>query len=396
MSAAAHPLRERAVAILADLVGFPSVSLRPNGDIVSHIETYLGGHGISCQRDAHEDGERFNLLARIGPKADGGVLLSGHLDVVPADAAGWREDPFRLRREGGCLYGRGAVDMKGFLAMALAMAPEFQARADDLTEPLYLAFTFDEEIGCFGAERMPAFLEAAGATPRIAIVGEPTGMTPINGHKGGMELVTHVRGAAGHASKPAQGVNAILAAARIIEFINETAAACADQPASGSVFDPPFTTLSVGTIRGGEARNIIPDSCSFDWEIRAHPGDDPHLVLDQVNRFIEDQVLPGMLAGNPACEVVTEMLSDVPPLAAKQGSEAAALISRLWTNQPPAVVSFGTDGAYFQEAGLDVIVIGPGGMAQMHQPDEFITEDAIDEGLLFLERLRDEMCGHSR
>lgn len=396
MSAAAHPLRERAVAILADLVGFPSVSLRPNGDIVSHIETYLGGHGISCQRDAHEDGERFNLLARIGPKADGGVLLSGHLDVVPADAAGWREDPFRLRREGGCLYGRGAVDMKGFLAMALAMAPEFQARADDLTEPLYLAFTFDEEIGCFGAERMPAFLDASGATPRIAIVGEPTGMTPINGHKGGMELVTHVRGAAGHASKPAQGVNAILAAARIIEFINETAAACADQPVSGSPFDPPFTTLSVGTIRGGEARNIIPDSCSFDWEIRAHPGDDPHRVLEQVKRFIEEQVLPGMRAGNPACEVVTEMLSDVPPLAANQGSEAAALISRLWTNQPPSVVSFGTDGAYFQEAGLDVIVIGPGGMAQMHQPDEFITEDAIDEGLLFLERLRDEMCGHSR
>ena len=395
MSAAAHPLRERAVAILADLVGFPSVSLRPNGDIVSHIETYLGGHGISCQRDAHEDGERFNLLARIGPKADGGVLLSGHLDVVPADAAGWREDPFRLRREGGCLYGRGAVDMKGFLAMALAMAPEFQARADDLTEPLYLAFTFDEEIGCFGAERMPAFLDAAGATPRIAIVGEPTGMTPINGHKGGMELVTHVRGTAGHASKPGQGVNAIFAAARIIEFINETAATCAGQPASGSPFDPPFTTLSVGTIRGGEARNIIPDSCSFDWEIRAHPGDDPHRVLGQVNRFIEEQVVPAMRAGNPACEVVTEMLSDVPPLAARQGSAAAALISRLWTNQPPSVVSFGTDGAYFQQAGLDVIVIGPGGMAQMHQPDEFITEDAIDEGLLFLERLRDEMCGHS-
>ena len=394
MSVAPHPLRERGVAILADLVGFPTVSLRPNGDIVNYIEDYLCGHGIVCQRDAHEDGARFNLLARIGPQAEGGVLLSGHLDVVPADAAGWTDDPFRLRRRDGRLYGRGAVDMKGFLAMALAMAPEFRSRADELREPLYLAFTFDEEIGCFGAERMPSFLERAGATPRIAIVGEPTGMTPINGHKGGMELVTHVRGAAGHASKPGQGVNAILAAARIIDFINDTAAECAARPVAGSPFDPPFTTLSVGTIQGGEARNIIPDSCSFDWEIRAHPGDDPHRVLDQVKRFIAEEVVPGMREGNAACDVVTDMLSDVPALAARDGSGAAALISRLWTNQPPSVVSFGTDGAYFQKAGLDVIVIGPGGMAQMHQPDEFITEDAMDEGLLFLERLCDEMCGH--
>ena len=392
MSSAPHPLRERGIAILADLVGFPSVSLRPNGDIVDHIEGYLAGHGIACRRDAHEDGERFNLLARIGPPCEGGVLLSGHLDVVPADAAGWTEDPFRLRREDGRLYGRGAVDMKGFLAIALAMAPEFKARENKLSEPLYLAFTFDEEIGCFGAERMPAFLAATGATPRIAIVGEPTGMTPINGHKGGMELVTHVRGAAGHASKPGQGQNAIFAAAHIIEFIEETAAVCAARPVAGSPFDPPFTTLSVGTIRGGEARNIIPDSCSFDWEIRAHPGDDPHRVLQQVTQFISDEVVPVMRAGHPDCEIVTEMLSDVPPLAAREGSGAAELISRLWTNQPPSVVSFGTDGAYFQQAGLDVIVIGPGGMAQMHQPDEFLTEDAMDEGLLFLERLCDEMC----
>ncbi|MEC8127572.1 MAG: acetylornithine deacetylase [Pseudomonadota bacterium] len=393
MSAAPHPLRERGIAILADLVGFPSVSLRPNGDIVGHIEAYLAGHGIACRRDAHEDGDRFNLLACIGPQAEGGVLLSGHLDVVPADAAGWTQDPFRLRRADGRLHGRGAVDMKGFLAMVLAMAPEFQARAGALREPLYLAFTFDEEIGCFGAERMPAFLARAGATPRIAIVGEPTGMTPINGHKGGMELVTHVRGAAGHASKPGQGVNAISVAARIIGFINETAAACAARPAAGSPFDPPFTTLSVGTIQGGEARNIIPDTCRFDWEIRAHPGDDPHRVLDQVTRFIADEVVPSMRKEHPACEVVTEMMSDVPPLATRDGSAAAALIARLWTNQPPSVVSFGTDGAYFQQAGLDVIVIGPGGMAQMHQPDEFITEEAMDEGLLFLGRLCDEMCG---
>ena len=400
MSAAPHPLRERAIALLADLVAFQSVSLQPNDGIVSYIESWLGEHGITCWRDMHEDGQRFNLLARIGPQegaaAGGGILLSGHLDVVPADADGWDHDPWRLRREGGRLYGRGAVDMKGFLAMALAQAPEFQARAGSLSEPLWLAFTFDEEIGCFGAERMPAFLAACGATPRIAIIGEPTGMTPISGHKGGMELVTLIRGAAGHASRPAEGVNAIFAASRMIAFIEQLAETCAAAPHHGSPFDPPHSTLSVGTIRGGEARNVIPDSCSFDWEIRAHPGDDPHQLRRKVEAFVADDILPSLRAANPDCEVVTDMLCDVPPLEAHADSPAADLVARLWTNQAPGVVSFGTDGSYFQAAGLDTIVIGPGGMAQMHQPDEYITEGAIAEGLLFLGRLLDEMGGASR
>jgi len=404
MSAAPHPLRERAIKILADLVEFPSVSLRPNDAIVSYIETWLGDHGITCWRDAHADGERFNLLARTGAGevsgaregrgAQGGVLLSGHLDVVPADAGGWSHDPWRLRREDGRLYGRGAVDMKGFLAMALAQAPEFQARAGSLSEPLYLAFTFDEELGCFGAERMPAFLAASGAAPRIAIIGEPTGMVPINGHKGGMELVTHIRGAAGHASKPAEGANAVFAAARLVAFIEELERTCAAAPHDGSPFDPPHSTLSVGTIHGGEARNIIPDSCSLEWEIRAHPGDDPHRLRRQVEDYIASEILPGLRAAHPDCDVVTDMLCDVPPLEAREGP-AAELVARLWTNRTPEVVSFGTDGPYFQAAGLDTIVIGPGGMAQMHQPDEFITEEAIDQGLYFLDRLLDEMSGRA-
>jgi len=399
MNPAPHPLRERAIALLADLVSFPSVSLKPNDAIVSFIESWLGDHGITCWRDAHEDGRRFNLLARIGPQkgsgAKGGILLSGHLDVVPAAEAGWGDDPWRLRREDGRLYGRGAVDMKGFLAMALAQAPEFQARAGSLSEPLWLAFTFDEEIGCFGAERMPAFLAACGAAPRIAIIGEPTGMTPISGHKGGMELVTHIRGAPGHASKPAEGANAIYAASRMITFIEDLARDCAAAPHHGSPFDPPHSTLSVGTIRGGEARNVIPDSCSLDWEIRAYPGDDPHRLRRKVEAFVAAEILPALRAVDPGCDVVTEILCDVPPLVVPAESPAADLVARLWTNQTPGVVSFGTDGPFFQMAGLDTIIIGPGGMAQMHQPDEFITEDAIDEGLQFLGRLLDEMSGHS-
>ena len=391
MTAGGHPRREATIALLADLVSFRSISLQPNDDIVGYIESCLAALGVETWRDAHEDGHRFNLLARIGPAAPGGVLLSGHLDVVPAAAEGWGGDPFTLRHEAGRLIGRGAVDMKGFIAIVLATAPAFQEQAARLAEPLYLAFTFDEEIGSFGAERMPAFLAVRGVTPRLAIIGEPTGMKPFNGHKGLIELVTHIHGVAGHASRPAGGVNAIHAAARLIAFIEDLAAECAASPEADSPFDPPFSTLSVGTVTGGEARNIIAGECRIDWEIRALPGQDPHRLLGRVTAFIENELLPVMKAVDPACEIATRMLSDVPPLVAQTPSAAAQLVGRLWTNDAPQVVSFGTDGPYFQRAGMDVIVIGPGGMAQMHQPDEFITEAAIDEGLTFLDRLRAEM-----
>lgn len=386
-----HAHREAAIGLLGDLVGYRSISLQPNDDIVTYIESYLGALGVETIRDAHEDGLRFNLLARVGPEAHGGVLLSGHLDVVPAAADGWSGDPFVLRRREGRLIGRGAVDMKGFLAMALAMVPAFQERAEQLAEPLYLAFTFDEEIGSFGAQRMPAFLATKGVTPRLAIIGEPTGMRPFDGHKGGMELVTHIRGAAGHASRPAGGVNAIYTAARLIAFIEDLAAEYAARPVPGSPFEPPFSTLSVGTVAGGEARNIIAGDCRIDWEIRALPGESPHHIYDRVMEFIDRDLLPSMKAENPGCEITTEMLSDVPPLQARTPSAALELVGRLWTNASPQVVSFGTDGPFFQQAGMDTIVIGPGGMAQMHQPDEFITEAAMDEGLTFLDRLLADM-----
>ena len=395
MTASAHPTREAAISLLADLVGYQSVSLQPNDDIVSYIESYLSELGVETCRDVHEDGKRFNLLARIGPPVEGGVLLSGHLDVVPAAADGWSGDPFTLRRQQGRLIGRGAVDMKGFLAMALAMVPAFQARAEDLAEPLYLAFTFDEEIGSFGAQRMPAFLAAKAVTPRLAIIGEPTGMQPFNGHKGIIELFTHIRGVAGHASRPDAGVNAIYVAARLIAFIEGLAAECAASPVPGSPFDPPCSTLSVGTVTGGEARNIIAGECRIDWEIRAIPGEDPHQLYGRVMQFIDSDLRPAMKAVEPSCDITTRMLSDVPPLKAQSPSPAAELVGRLWTNEPPQVVSFGTDGPFFQQAGMDTIVIGPGGMAQMHQPDEFITELAIDQGLTFLDRLLAEMTGRT-
>jgi len=221
----------------------------------------------------------------------------------------------------------------------------------------------------------------------MAIIGEPTGMRPFVGHKGGMELIAEITGTPGHASKPGGRVNAIYYAAKLIDFINQTAADIASRPVAGSPFDPPYTSLSVGRIEGGEARNVIPANCRFDWEIRPLPGDDPHAVLALIRDYADRELLPEMQAIAPDTGIKLTAISDVPPMDARPQSVAAELVARLWTNEAPDVVSFGTDGAYFQQAGMETIVFGPGGMDQMHQPDEYIEEAALSQGLIFLDRV---------
>ncbi len=389
----AHPALDLTIEILADLVAFPSVSLQPNDTIVSYIETRMRDLGMRCVRDAHEDGQRFNLLASAGPQRPGGVLLSGHMDVVPASTDGWTGDPFILRRDDGRLHGRGAVDMKGFIAIVLASLPDIMAQAGSLSMPLHVALSFDEETGFFGASQLPAFFDSIGLRAEVAIIGEPTSMQPFVEHKGGMELTTVVTGTSGHASQPAGMVNAVYYAARLIDFMRSCADNLAAAPIEGSPFNPPHTSLSVGAIRGGEARNIIPDRCEIDWEIRAHPGDDPHQYLGRVTDFITRGLVPEMMAIDPRAGIETHMLCDAPPLEARPDGPAANLVARLWTNETPQVVSFGTDAPFFQKAGMDTVIFGPGGMAQMHQPDEFITEAALVEGLQFIDRLAAYMRG---
>lgn len=382
---------ERTINLLADLVAFPTVSGEPNGEIIGYIKSYLESHGVNVLLDLTDDGKQMNLFATIGPKVDGGIILSGHTDVVPASAEGWQSDPFILRRDQGRLYGRGAVDMKGFVAIALAMVPDFVAARDKLRVPLHLAFTFDEEVGCFGSARMPEFLDNHDISAEMAIIGEPTEMRPFIGHKGGMELSAKVTGTSGHASKPTGKVNAIFYAARLIEFINQTGRDIASRPDPDSPFDPPYTSISVGLIKGGEARNVIPAFCQFDWEIRPLPGDDPHSVLADIRAFADDVLLPEMRALSDEVDITLTIVSDVPGMEARPHSTAAELVARLWTNEEPGVVSFGTDGAYFQKAGMETIVFGPGGMAQMHQPDEYIEEAAVEQGLQFLDRVLDHL-----
>ncbi|HBP73516.1 MAG TPA: acetylornithine deacetylase, partial [Alphaproteobacteria bacterium] len=289
--------------------------------------------------------------------------------------------------------GRGAVDMKGFIAIVLASLPDIMAQADSLSMPLHVALSFDEETGFFGASQLPAFFDSIGLRAEIAIIGEPTNMQPFVGHKGGMELTTVVTGTSGHASQPAGTVNAVYYAARLVDFMRSCADDLAAAPIEGSPFNPPHTSLSVGVIRGGEARNIIPDRCEIDWEIRAHPGDDPHQYLGRVTDFITHGLVPEMTAIDPRAGIETHMLCDAPPLEARPDGPAANLVARLWTNETPQVVSFGTDAPFFQKAGMDTVIFGPGGMAQMHQPDEFITEAALVEGLQFIDRLAAYMRG---
>ena len=382
---------ERTINLLADLVAFPTVSGEPNGEIIGYIKSYLESHGVNVLLDVTDDGKQMNLFATIGPKVDGGIILSGHTDVVPASAEVWQSDPFILRRDQGRLYGRGTVDMKGFVAIALAMVPDFVAARDRLRVPVHLAFTFDEEVGCFGSARMPEFLDRHDISADMAIIGEPTEMRPFIGHKGGMELSAEVTGTSGHASKPAGKVNAIFYAARLIEFINQTARDIASRPDADSPFDPPYTSISVGLINGGEARNVIPAFCQFDWEIRPLPGDDPHSVLADIRAFANDVLVPEMRALSDEADITLTIISDVPGMEARPHSTAAELVARLWTNEEPGVVSFGTDGAYFQKAGMETIVFGPGGMAQMHQPNEYMEEAAVEQGLQFLDRVLDHL-----
>lgn len=385
---------ERTIDLLAKLVAFPTVSGEPNDAIIGYIKTYLESHGIQVLLDVTDDGQQMNLFATIGPPVDGGIILSGHTDVVPASPAGWQGDPFTLRRDQGRLYGRGTVDMKGFVAIALAAVPDFVAVRNKLRVPIHLAFTFDEEVGCFGSARMPDFLACNGISAAIAIIGEPTEMRPFIGHKGGMELSVEIIGTSGHASKPAGKVNAIFYAARLIEFINKTAQDLANMPDPDSPFDPPYTSISVGLINGGEARNVIPSYCQFDWEIRPLPEEDPHTVLARIRVFIDKVLLPEMRALSAEANIKLTIVSDVPGMEARPKSPAADLVARLWTNSEPEVVSFCTDGAYFQKAGVETIVFGPGGMAQMHQPDEYIEETAVEQGLQFLDRVLDHLVSN--
>lgn len=380
----------RTVEILERLVSFPSISGRPNGEIVGYISDYLADLGIASSLSYDEAGERANLFATIGPEIDGGVVLNGHTDVVPVEGQDWSNDPFELVRRDGRLYGRGSVDMKGFLACVLGSVPTFQAM--DLKVPIHIAFSFDEETGGFG---MPVLLEDMARKafrPRVVIVGEPTEMKIISGHKGGYEMRTEITGFEVHSCDPTKGVSAISYGMRLISKIDEMGRAFSANPYVGSPYDPPFATFNVGTITGGAARNATAGWCNFDWELRPMPGEDGAAAIAEIERYAMDELLPEMKAVSAQADIRVITEAPVPALDDRNAADAVAFVCEVTGLNSEGVVSFGTDAGYFSDAEYSTVVFGPGSITRAHQPDEYIEEAEISEGLRFLEKVGERLA----
>ena len=373
-----------AIGLLRDLVAFDTTSRNSNIDLIDYVTGYLDRYRIPWRLFPSDDGTKANVFATIGPPVEGGIVLSGHSDVVPIDGQDWTTDPFRLTERAGRLYARGSADMKGFIACALAMAPRFAAA--DMSAPLHLALSYDEEVGCLGVGRM---IEAIGAElprPAAVIVGEPTGMRIASAHKGICALTTTIRGREAHSSRPADGVNAIAFAA---EFVGHLYRLC-DRLAESRQdprFDPPHTTFNTGLIRGGDAINIIARECIVNWEFRPIPGADPDTITAEVARFVEDDLLPRMRAVDPATSVDTRRELLVPPFDAPEGSAAETIARQATGLNSVGTLAFVTEASLFSKAGLPAIICGPGDIAQAHQPDEFVEIAQLDACLDFMENL---------
>jgi acetylornithine deacetylase len=380
------PARLSPRQILDKLVSFPTVSRDTNLPLIDWVEDYLESHGVTAHRVWNEDRTKASLYAHIGPKVEGGVVLSGHTDVVPVDGQVWSSDPWTVTERDGRLYGRGTCDMKGFVALALAAVP--LALAADLKRPLQLALSYDEELGCTGAP--PMIAEMARSLPRAAavIVGEPSRFSVVTGHKGGTGFKVHVKGYEVHSSLIHTGVSAIMVAAPLIDFANRVNIANAARPpaALAQMFDPPWTTLHVGMIQGGTAHNITAADCRFSCEIRVVPGED---IEDWVAAF-EGQVAQAVAAMQtirPETGITVARFFSVPPLRPETDGAAEALARRLTGDNGLHVVSYGTEAGQFQAEGYSAVVCGPGDIAQAHQPDEFLEMSEFDAGWSFMQRL---------
>lgn len=373
--------------MLAVLVGFDTTSRGSNLQLIDWVEAYLAEYGVACRRSYDETGGKANLLATIGPPVEGGIVLSGHTDVVPVDGQVWASDPFVMTERNGRLYGRGTADMKAFSATALALVPEFLARP--LARPIHLALSYDEEVGCIGVHRLIEDLSANLPRPALVVVGEPTEMRVVNAHKGVAGFVTRIHGKAAHSSQPHRGGNAIVAAARLISELHAMAEERKAAPRADSGFVPPYTTFGIGVIQGGSALNIVAEHCQFQWEFRRVPGDDPEAIVARFEAFARDVVLPDLRAHAPEAEIVTETLAAVPPLAPEDDGLAETLLKRLTGANQAHVVSYGTEGGVFQHAGISTVICGPGSIDQAHQPDEFIEGAQIELCADLLRRLAD-------
>jgi acetylornithine deacetylase len=371
--------------MLAKLVGFNTVSDRSNLPLIDFVADYLGGFGIESRKVFDDTGQKASLYAVVGPMRDDGVVLSAHTDVVPVENQTWSSDPFTLRADKGRFYGRGTADMKGFAATVLAHVPAMLSAG--LSRPIHIALSYDEEVGCLGAPPMIADMLENAPRPSAVVVGEPTNMAAVTGHKGIIVLETKIQGYPVHSSQLDRGVSAISAAAKLISWLDhetEMNKAKADQ---AYLFDPPYTTLHCGMIKGGDAHNITAAECEFVTDIRTLPAERGEDWQAKYEAFIQADVLPAMLAVEPTCRIDIKRIANVPGLSEETDGAAEQLVRGLTGDNGQHVVVFATEGGQFQEKGLSTVVCGPGSIDQAHQADEFIEAAELERCTAFLDRL---------
>lgn len=382
---------DETTAILGELIAFPTVSGASNLDLMTYAAERLQDCGAKIELSHHPSGAQANLFATLGPNEDGGIVLSGHTDVVPANPDEWTGNPYAMHDDGERLFGRGACDMKGFVAAALAMAPRYAEL--NLTRPVHFAFTYDEETGCLGAQQLVQELAKRETRPGVVIVGEPTEMRIIEGHKGCYEYATHFTGLEGHGSGPDRGVNAVHYAVRYISRLLELGEQLKKTPPAGSTFDPPWTTVQVGKIDGGIARNVIAGNCVVDWEMRPVREADADFVKSGLQAYCRDELLPAMRAVAPDADIRTDIIAEVCSLEPMPDNAARDLVAELTGANGTDLVAFGTEAGLFQQLGMSAVVCGPGSIEQAHKPDEFVSKSQLGLCLDMLTGLERKLVG---
>jgi acetylornithine deacetylase len=374
--------------LLDRLVAFPTVSRDSNLPLMDWVEDWLDDQGIAAHRVWNADRTKAALYAQVGPEAEGGVVLSGHSDVVPVDGQAWTTDPWTVSERDGRLYGRGTCDMKGFVALALAALP--LAAAAGVKRPLQIALSFDEEVGCTGGPPLVAALRAGLPKAAAVIVGEPSRMKVVTGHKGGAGWNVRVRGKEVHSSLLPEGVSAVMEAARFLSWVNDRNDALQAAPRPGG-FVPPFTTLHAGQIAGGTAHNITAAACWFNLEVRSLPEESLAEWIEIVEAAAARRSA-ALAERSPGAGIDMQRYFDIPALAPEPGGAAEALARRLTGDNGGHVVSYGTEAGHFQTGGYSCVVCGPGDIAQAHQADEYLEVAEFEAGWRFMERLAADLA----
>lgn len=371
--------------LLSEMIAFPTISVDSNLEMMAYLSEKLEEVGARVHVQASPCGKKANIFATLGPDSSGGIVLSGHSDVVPVADQDWTNDPFDMIERDGALFGRGTCDMKGFIAAVIAKAPDFAKL--NLKRPVHFAFTYDEETGCIGAQALADWLKTQDVKPSVAIIGEPTSMRVIEGHKGCCEYTTTFHGRAGHGSMPDLGVNAVQYAVRYVAKLMDLAEELKTRAPEDSRFDPPWTTINTGSLHGGTIHNVIPEMAQVQWEFRPVQRSDFDLVKTEIAKYVDDTLLPQMKQVMPEASITTEIMGEVQGLEPATVNEARDIMLELTGGNGADVVPFGTEAGIFADLGMTAVLCGPGSIEQAHKPDEYLAIDQLAKCLEMLDGL---------